>query len=34
MWLAKANLSKFGNLWCNKASAAEAVMAQRERKQV
>ncbi|MFQ9522552.1 MAG: FeoB-associated Cys-rich membrane protein [Phascolarctobacterium faecium] len=30
MWLAKANLSKL-NLWCNKASAAEAVMAQRER---
>ena len=33
MWLAKANLSKL-NLWCNKQSAAEAVMAQRERKQV
>lgn len=33
MWLAKANLMDL-NLWCNKASAAEAVMAQRERKQV
>lgn len=33
MWLAKANLSEF-IFMVNKASAAEAVMAQRERKQV